>query len=78
MRVSDVKITNARRAIYANAYPEKPIRNVVFENVSIQAGSGGSINHAQDWTMHNVTLRSNHQVGLKNSKDVKLPEWNNR
>lgn len=33
MRISDVKVTNAQQGIYANAYPEKPIRNVLFENV---------------------------------------------
>lgn len=73
MRISDVKVTNAKQGIYANAYPEKPIRNVLFENVWIEAEKGGSINNGKDWEMKNVTLRSKEQIKLKNCMNVQLP-----
>jgi hypothetical protein len=76
IRISNVRVTNADLGLFANAYPEKPIRNVVFENVSIEAKSGGSLNHCQDWTMRNVTLCSKSPLGLKNSKNVELPKHN--
>lgn len=73
MRISDVKVTNAKQGIYANAYHEKPIRNVLFENVLIEAEKGGSINNGKDWEMKNVTLRSKEQIKLKNCNNVQLP-----
>jgi len=75
LRISNVKATNAGTAIYANAYPEKPIRDVVFENVSIEARSGGRLNNCQNWRMKNVILRAGSQVSTKNCKDVELPEF---
>ncbi|MCA1761093.1 MAG: prolyl oligopeptidase family serine peptidase, partial [Bacteroidales bacterium] len=73
MRISDVKVTNAKQGIYANAYPEKPIRNVLFENVWIEAEKGGSINNGKDWEMKNVTLLSKEPLKLENCKDVQVP-----
>lgn len=73
LRISNIKVTNARTAIYANGYPEKPIRNVKWENVIIEAKSGGEINYAKNWSMTNVTLRSGNQVELRNSRNVQLP-----
>lgn len=73
LRISNVKVTNARTAIYANAYPEKPMRDVHWENVTIEAKSGGKINNAKNWSMTNVVLHSSSQVELSNSTDVQLP-----
>lgn len=75
IRISNVKVTNAKRAIYANAYAEKPLRNVQWENVTIEAQSGGSINNAKDWTMTNVTLKASSTVEVKNSTNVQLPDF---
>ena len=75
LRISNVRVTNAGQAFYANAYPEKPIRNVIFEDVSIDAGSGGRLNHCKDWMMINVVLRARSQVGLKNCEGVQLPAF---
>jgi polygalacturonase len=73
LRISNVKVTNADEAIYANAYPEKPIRNVIFENVRIQAKSGGSLTHCRDWSMKNVVLKAGSQVQRNNCANVQLP-----
>lgn len=73
IRISNIKATNAKTAIYANAYPEKPLRDVVWENVTIEAKSGGRINHAKNWSMTNVVFRSSSQVKLSNCTDVQLP-----
>lgn len=75
LRISNVKVTNAGTGIYANAYPEKPIRDVVFENVHIEAGSGGRLNNCQNWRMDNVVLKAGSQVATNNCKDVELPEF---
>jgi len=73
LRISNVKVTNAGTAIYANAYPEKPLRDVHWENVAIEAKSGGKINNAKNWRMTNVVLYSSSQVELSNCTGVELP-----
>ena len=73
IRISNVRATNANKAIYANAYPEKPLRDVVWENVTIEAKKGGMINNAKNWSMTNVVLYSDQQVELVNSTNVDLP-----
>lgn len=72
LRVTNVKVRNAEVGIYANGYPEKPIRNVTFENVSIEAKSAGSLNHCRDWSMTNVLLRADGQVKLNNWSNIEL------
>ena len=74
LRISNVKVTNAGRAIYANAYSEKPIRNVHFENVTIEARGGGKMNHCKDWTMKNVIVRATTPIETKNCINVELPK----
>lgn len=73
IRISNVKVTNAKTAIYANAFAEKPLRDVHWENVSIEAKSGGKIHNAKDWSMTNVVLHSSKQVQSTNSTNVELP-----
>lgn len=74
LRISNVNVTNAETAIYANAYSEKPIRNVHFENVTIDARKGGKISHGKDWTMKNVIIRSGTPIEVKNCTNVELPK----
>ena len=75
LRISNVTVKNANIGIYANAFPGKPLRDITFENVYIEAGSGGRLNNCQNWTMKNVTLKAGSQVSTKNCKDVELPEF---
>ena len=78
IRISDVKVKGAKTAFYANAYPEKPLRNVHWENVIIEAQSGGSLNNAKNWTMTNVILRADSQLQLKNCTNVQFPLFQKR
>ena len=73
LRITNVKVRNADEGFYANGYAEKPIRNVTFENVSIEAKSAGSLNHCKDWSMTNVVLRADDQVKLNNCSNIELP-----
>jgi len=54
--ISNIKATDAEQAIYANAYPEKLMRNITLENVFIEARKAGKISNATDWKMKNVQL----------------------
>jgi len=73
IRVYDVTVTGAKTAIHANAYPEKPLSDVCFENVHIEAESGGSVENARDWTMTKVTLQAPDRLRLKDCSNVELP-----
>ncbi len=77
LSISEVTATHARRAFHVNAYEEKPIRNVVLENVSISAREAGFINHARDWTMRNVSLcvADSGKIKLTDCINVELPEY---
>ena len=75
IRISDVEVTGANKAFHANAYAEKPLRNVHWENVTIEAKSGGNLKNAKDWTMTNVVLRAGSQVKLRNCTNVQLPQF---
>lgn len=74
---SNIQVSEAEQGIYANAYAEKPMHNLHWENVHIQAKKAGEINHAADWTMQEVTLATMGKTPIKvaNGSKVALPEW---
>lgn len=74
IRISDIRVKNAYEAFHVNAYPEKPIHDVEFERVTIQAQTGGMIRNAQNWRMNEVKLYSKDQVELENCDWVQHPE----
>jgi hypothetical protein len=76
LTISDILVKGARTAFHVNAYPEKPMRNLIWENVSIEAAEPGFINHAADWTMDNVSLSvpGTGEIALTNCVNVQLPE----
>lgn len=73
---SHITVTGAKKAIFVNAYPEKPMTKLHWEDVSIQAGEAGQINHALDWTMENVSLflPDSGKIELNNAVNVETPE----
>jgi lysophospholipase L1-like esterase len=74
--ISDVTATGASQAIYANAFPEKPIHHLKWENVRIEAHEPGRISNAADWTMKDVVVRTPSKNKLKviHSSQVELPQ----
>lgn len=74
--ISDIEVTGAKRAFFANAYEEKPMRNIIWKNVSIEAEESGEINNALNWNMENVTLKTNNgkAIELTNCTDVDQPD----
>jgi hypothetical protein len=73
--IENAQILNARRIFAASGLPEKPITNVKFANVNAQGLDAGSIEYARDWTMRNVTLRTEDGAPVKvsESKNVETP-----
>ncbi len=74
---NDITVSNAQQAFFVNAYPEKPMNNLQWKNVSIQAEEAGEINHALEWTMENVSLQLpvSEKIALTNAVNVQAPEY---
>jgi hypothetical protein len=74
--IENVEITGARRIFSASGLPEKLIRNVRLINITAQGQEAGIIEHASDWTMKNVKLKtqSGEAVKITNSKNVDAPK----
>ena len=73
--LSEMAVRDAGNAFHVNAYPEKPMRNLHWENITIQARKPGRILHARDWTMENVTLLTpdGEPLELEDCAGVELP-----
>ncbi|WP_372775553.1 glycoside hydrolase family 28 protein [Mangrovibacterium sp.] len=76
IKLSNITVEKAKRAFYANAYPEKPIHNIHWENVSVEAEESGKLSYASDWTMKNVQLKtaSGKPIELIESANIQQPE----
>jgi polygalacturonase len=56
MTLSNISVKGGGSAIYVNAYPEKPMQGMRWENITIEAKEAGKMTCAKDWVMTNVTL----------------------
>jgi polygalacturonase len=72
--ISNVKVDQARKAIYADGLKESLLDNFQFNNVSINAHTAGSVKNASDWKFDNVTINSkdNSPLLVSESIDMKL------
>jgi len=75
--MSNITVRKARQAFYVNAYPEKPMNNIHWNDVNIEAENPGEINHAREWNMNNVhlTIPGNAKIALTNAEKVQQPEY---
>ncbi|MEZ5043201.1 MAG: glycoside hydrolase family 28 protein [Saprospiraceae bacterium] len=77
IRLSNITVEGAKEAFYANAFPEKPIRNLTWENITIEAEKSGSLHYANQWRMKNVSLTTQSQDSIlfKNSTQIEHPTF---
>lgn len=76
IRIEEVEVVGAKRVFSAAGLPEKPIINVRWANVSAQGQEAGTIEHARDWAMKYVRLRTldGEPVKLADCQNVETPE----
>ncbi|WP_340114916.1 glycoside hydrolase family 28 protein [Maribellus mangrovi] len=74
--LSNIKVENAQRAFYANAYPEKPIHDIHWKDVSVEAKESGKLTYASNWTMENVLLKTEtgRPIELQDCENIEQPE----
>ena len=78
LRFSNIQVRKAEQGIYANAYAEKPMHHLRWENIQIEANKAGVINHAAHWEMEGVELTTveNRALQVNHAEAVDLPQWN--
>lgn len=76
IRIENVEVTGAKRIFSASGLPEKPIVGVTFVNVTAEGDETGFIEHARDWQMKGVRVRTTkgEPVKLTNALNVESPE----
>lgn len=74
IRFENITVKNSKKAIFASAYTEKPMRHFVFKNVSFVVENAGSIQYAADWEMTGATLNGGpFRVTATDSTNMQLP-----
>jgi len=75
IRIENVEVVGADRIFTAAGLPDKLIENVSFSNVTAEGKDAGSIEHAVEWSMKNVKVRTENgeNVRVSNSKNVETP-----
>jgi len=77
LRITRVTALRAQTGFHVNAFREKPISDVLFEEVYVEARIPGFIRHARHWTMDRVTLEVPGPDGLEleDCQDVEEPRY---
>lgn len=73
--IENVEVVGARRIFTASGLPEKPLRNVKWVRIRAEGQEAGFIEHARDWTMQDVELRTprGEPVRLSNTENIDAP-----
>jgi hypothetical protein len=56
IEINNLKATNCREAFHVVGDEVAPLENFVFNNLSIQSGTGGIIKDARDWKLNNASF----------------------
>jgi polygalacturonase len=72
-----ISAKHAGQAFHVNAYADKPMMNLHWNDVEIDSDESGFIHHARDWTLKNVTLfvSGKNKIALKNVTNLREPEY---
>jgi len=70
--ISDIKVTQARKAIFADGLSELPLKNFQLKNINMSAKTAGSIKNAENWIMENVNIQTSDKskVVITDSKNI--------
>lgn len=77
LRISRVTAYNAQTGFHVNAFAEKPISDVLLEQVHVEAEEPGFIRHARNWTLEGVTLSvpGPEKIERLNCQEVEEPRY---
>ncbi|GAB2476960.1 hypothetical protein GCM10011375_20770 [Hymenobacter qilianensis] len=74
VHISNVRVTNAKKAVSAEGQPNSLLENMTLSNITITAQTAGDISYAKNWTVKNINITAQDQepVAVVNSTSVKF------
>ncbi len=77
LRITRITALHSKTGFHVNAFPEKPISDVLLEEVHVEADDPGFIRHARNWTMDRVTLvvPGPETIALEDCLEVDEPKY---
>ncbi|QIL77687.1 glycoside hydrolase family 28 protein [Hymenobacter sp. HDW8] len=74
VHISNVRVTNAKKAISAEGQANSLLENMTLSNITMTAQTAGDISYAKNWTVKDMNITSQNQqpVAVANSTSVKF------
>ncbi|WP_133273386.1 glycoside hydrolase family 28 protein [Hymenobacter radiodurans] len=74
VHISNVRVTNAKKAISAEGQANSLLENMTLSNITMTAQTAGDISYAKNWTVKdmNITSQNQQSVAVANSTSVKF------
>ncbi|MHA6247393.1 glycoside hydrolase family 28 protein [Pontibacter sp. CAU 1760] len=72
--ITDITVTDAKKGLSASGIPQSSVENFHLNDISIEAGTAGEINYAQDWKFNDFSLQTkdNSKLNIEHSSNVNL------
>lgn len=74
----NIEVKGAKTAVNVNGMEQSIIENLTLKNVSIEAKTAGKINYSKNWSLENVTIKTEDQsrVTLKHTSGIEFLDKN--
>lgn len=72
--ISDIRVTNAGKAIFADGLKEVPLKNFRLSNINISAKTAGSIKNTDGWKQDNVNITTIDKSSVNVSASINLTD----
>jgi polygalacturonase len=72
----NIHVTKVGKAISVEGMAASTIENITLDNVHIEAETAGRISYSSNWTLRNVSIKTNDgsKVSIENATNVNFPE----
>ena len=74
VRISNVRVQNAKTAVSAEGQPNSLLEGITFNNITMTAATAGGISYATGWSIKNVNITAQDQepMAVQNSQNIKF------
>ncbi|MCC9135577.1 glycoside hydrolase family 28 protein [Pontibacter silvestris] len=72
--ISDITVTNAKKALFAAGIEKSLVENFNFDNIRIHAKTAGEISYAKNWNFDDTSISTEDdtKIDVKNSSNINL------
>ena len=74
--LANIEVKRAKKAINVNGLENAIVENITLKNVHMEAETAGKIAYSKNWTLENVSLKTqdNSKLDIENSPNVIFPD----